>query len=386
MNNPVSAPIGGTVSPGYEPVAEQFSKLWQTDEIGASLCAFVDGEKVVDLWGGFAGPDEEAHWQQDTIVNAYSCTKGVTSLALALLHQSGELDYGARVSRYWPDFRQQDKQDVTVAQLLSHQAGLCGIEETLTIDDLYDWDKMTTLLARQRPLWPPGTACGYHSITWGFLAGELIRRLSSLMPGRFIDEAICTPLNLDFHIGLPEAEFARVAMLNGPNRARSPRPPAAGSKPAPMSALATQNPVIRPFKDVPTARWRRADIPSANGHGNARSLATLYAALAVTAPDLISRESLEAAIKPEVIRQQDLVLGREMSFARGFMLNAGEFFGPNPDAFGHDGAGGSIAFVDRDNQLAVSYVMNQMLSRDHGPGSRSHTLTKVIYECANIIL
>ncbi|MBD3647965.1 MAG: beta-lactamase family protein, partial [Pseudomonadales bacterium] len=214
--------VHGDVKAGFEPVKTVFESLWENIEVGASLCVFHKGEKVVDLWGGFCDPDMTVPWQENTLVNVYSTTKGLASLAVAVLHDEGKLDYDEKVVAYWPEFGAEGKQDVTVAQLLSHQAGLCGVEQKITVEDLYDWDKMVNLLAAQKPLWEPGTAAGYHAVTWGYFPGELIRRITGITLGQYFQARVAAPLNADFYIGLPDSEMDRVATMIGPHRARVP--------------------------------------------------------------------------------------------------------------------------------------------------------------------
>lgn len=376
--------ISGTVTEGFEPVKEVFTQLWEDIEIGASLCVYHRGRKVVDLWGGFRDPAMTQPWRADTLINVYSTTKGMGSLALAILHDEGKIDYNEKVATYWPEFGAAGKQQVTVAQLLSHQAGLCGVETRLTVADLYDWPKMTNLLAAQKPLWTLGTGAGYHAITWGFFPGELIRRITGKTLGQYFHEKVAQPLEADFYIGLPATELARCGTMVGPNRAR--RLPAPGPKPT-MPALfpiALQNPSISPFKDASSDVWRQAEIAGANGQSNGRGIATVYAALAMggalNGTRVISEAALAAATQQEGGEELDLVLAKTMRRARGFMLNTGGQFGPNKAAFGHEGAGGSVGFADPIQQLAMGYAMNQMQA-DANATPRSTLLSDAVYAC-----
>jgi CubicO group peptidase (beta-lactamase class C family) len=378
--------ISGEVAPGFAPVKAVFRELWDEIEIGASFCAWHRGQKVVDIWGGFADVEMTIPWQRDTLVNVYSTTKGLASLAIAILYDEGRIDYNERVTTYWPEFGAEGKQDITVAQLLSHQAGLCGVDTRLTVADLYDWDKMVNLLAAQKPLWTPGEGAGYHAITWGYFPGELIRRITGKTLGQYFHEKVAAPLDADFYIGLPDAEMHRVATMNGPNRARKKPRIAAGTlmqMPA-LFPIALQNPSISPFKDASSRAWRKAEIAAANGQANARGIATIYAALAMggelNGTRIIRNSAILEATRLEVDMEVDKVTGRPMRRGRGFMLNTDGAYGPNPQAFGHGGAGGSIGFADQDNQLAAGYAMNQMQA-DVAETPRSQLLTNALYAC-----
>ncbi|XOV87160.1 MAG: serine hydrolase domain-containing protein [Pseudomonadota bacterium] len=375
--------IHGEVAPGFEGVRQVFADLWQEVEIGASFCAYHRGRKVVDLWGGWTSVDMDQSWERDTLVNVYSTTKGLASVAVAHLYDQGKLDYGARVIDYWPEFGAAGKQDVTVAELLSHQAGLSGVDQKLTVADLYDWDRMVNLLAAQKPLWQPGTAAGYHAITWGYFPGELVRRITGQTLGQYFREHIAAPLDADCFIGLPDSEMGRVATLNGPNRARKkPKAAAAAVTMPPLYAGALLNPSVSPFKDACSTAWRRAEIAAANGQANARGIATIYAALAMggvlNGVRILGERAIDEATRLEVDNEPDLVLGRPMRRARGFMLNTEGAYGPSPNAFGHAGAGGSTGFADRDNQVAIGYAMNQMQA-DITASPRSLLLTNAVY-------
>ena len=378
--------IQGKVEPGFEKVKEAFKANWQAYELGASFSVVLKGRTVVDIWGGFLDTDFTKLWQEDTLVNVYSTTKGMGALAAAILVDEGKLDYEARVVDYWPEFGVEGKERITVAQLFSHQAGLCGVSEKLTIEDLYDWDKMVRLLAAQRPHWDPGTAAGYHAVTWGYFPGEIIRRITGKTLGTFFHERVAGPLKADFFIGLPDSELGRVSNMNGPNRARvpqkklDPRP----KMPA-LYPIALLNPPIRPFKDASSYAWRKAEIAAANGQANARGIARIYGALAnggeIDGIRIISKNGIEAATIEEVDGSRpNLVTGRVMRFARGFGLNVEEKYGPNPNSFGHSGAGGSVGFADPEANIGVGYAMNQMQVNEDDE-SRAQLLIKATYDC-----
>lgn len=377
----------GEVKPGFDLVRDEFARLWDDIEVGASFCVFHRGEKVVDIWGGYADREMSREWQEGTLVNVFSTTKGLVALAIAILFEEGKIDYEEKVVSYWPEFGAQGKHTITVAQLLSHQAGLCGVQSLLTVEDLYDWKKMVNLLASQPPLWTPGSCAGYHSVTWGFLVGELVRRLSGKTLVQYFSEKIAEPLGADFYIGLPESEFHRCATLIGPNHARKKPAPASDSDKSEtpeFNRIAMQNPIIAPFKHACSKRWRLAEIAASNGHANARGIATIYGALAMggTLGDttIISAKTIGAATKIEVDEEIDLVLGRQVRRGRGFIINTNSDYGPNPNAFGHNGTGGSTGFADPETGIGIGYAMNQMKS-EYPATPRSRRLIDAVYEC-----
>lgn len=377
--------IHGEIEAGFEDVKAVFASLWEDIEIGASVCVYHQGEKVVDLWAGYTDPEMTRPWQADTLVNVYSATKGIASLAFAILVDEGKLSFDDRVIDYWPEFGAEGKQDVTIAQLLSHQAGLCGVDSKLEVEDLYDWEKMVNLLAAQKPLWPLGQGVGYHAVTWGYFPGELVKRITGKTLGQYFNEKVRQPLEADFYLGLPESEFARCATLSGPNRAR--KKPTVSAKSITMPALypvALLNPSISPFKHACSAPWREAEIAASNGHASARGMAIIYAAMAMqgtlNGKRIISQQALEAALQIEVEDEIDLVLGQAMRRSRGFILNTDNAYGPNQNSFGHAGAGGSLGFADQDAGIAFAYTMNQMQA-DAAATPRSKQLTDAVYGC-----
>jgi len=379
--------IAGYVAPGFETVKDCFAENWNRIEVGASFCALQHGEVICDLWGGWQDREMIRPWQNDTLVNVYSTTKGIAALVMAMLVDEGKLSYDRPVADYWPEFAAAGKEKVTVAQLLSHQAGLAGVETALTVNDLYDWNKMTSLLAEQRPLWPPGQGCGYHAVTWGYFPGELCLRLTGKTLGTYFQERVGTPLQADFHIGLPQSEHHRIADLIGPNHARKEsQQKKTGDNAAlpPFSVIAQQNPAIRPYKDACSTAWREAEIAASNGHGNASGIARIYGALAdggkLRGIQIISPAALKEATKLEVDLQQDLVLGLGLRRSRGFILNTRDCYGPAESAFGHNGAGGSSGFADPVKGLGIGYAMNQM-ENDATAESRAARLVNSVYQC-----
>jgi CubicO group peptidase (beta-lactamase class C family) len=362
-------PVSGHLAPGLEPLLEVFrDNFVHGVECGAGFAVVRDGRVLVNLVGGHVDPAGERPWTRDTLVSVYSSTKGLVALALAQLVADGELDLDARVTRYWPEFGAAGKDRLTVAQMLSHQAGLAGLREPVTLEDLYRHDELAARMAAAEPLWPPGSAMGYHPILWGVLAGELIRRITGDSAGTLLAKRVAGPVGADVHLGLADREHHRCAGLIGPNRPWRQVPgitdaPRTEVDPGPFAALANANPVIRPFGDVSSPEYRRAELPAANAHATAEGLARIYAATVQVGEPLIPEAALAAARRQVVGPDEpDLVLtGRRFRrSAAGFMLNHEGIYGPDPDAFGHDGAGGSFGFADPGRRLGVGYVMNQM--------------------------
>jgi CubicO group peptidase (beta-lactamase class C family) len=362
--------VQGECHPRFAAVREAFARnLRDRDEIGAAVAVVVDGTTVVDLWGGYAGLDRTRPWERDTIVNVYSCTKGMTALCAHRLVSEGRLDLDAPVADYWPEFAQAGKESLPVRWLLGHRAGLAAVRRLLPGDALYDWDAMCATLAAETPWWTPGTAHGYHAVTFGWLVGEVVRRITGRSLGTYFRQEIAEPLELDFHIGLPAAEHARCAELSGipmpPDEDRVHLAAVIMSDPEGLAARAFMNPPSMAL-GVNNAAWRSAEIPGANGHGGARDLARSYGALArggdqdgvrVLDPAGIARCREEQSHGP------DLVLPISTRFGLGFMLPQDRHdarFGPSPRAFGHPGAGGSVGFADPDSRVGFGYVMNRM--------------------------
>ena len=376
--------IHGSVAAGFEPVREAFERNFtEHDEVGASFAVRRGDEILVDVWGGYADAEKSRRWEADTITTVYSTTKGMAALVLAMLADRGELDYNARVTDYWSEFGDNGKEAVLVRELLSHQAGLCGWKEPMTVDDLYDWEKSTSMLAAQAPLWPPGTKNGYHAMTFGHLAGEIVRRITGVSIGQWFHEQVAAPLNADFFIGLPESEEGRVAEMipartSGGARARDP------SRMNDAMKLAFGNPTLGRGTHN-TRAWLAAEIPAANGQGNGGGLATIYGVLAAGGGELLSADGIAAATTVECERP-DEVLVFAMRWSRGFIINntatrSGRgIYGPNERSFGHSGAGGSFGFADPDSRLGIGYVMNQMQQNLQGD-PRSLALIDAVYDC-----
>jgi CubicO group peptidase (beta-lactamase class C family) len=328
-------------------------------DVGASAAVFVDGQAVVDVWGGFADEAGEVPWERDTITNVWSTTKTMTALCALVLADRGELDLHAPVWRYWPDFKAAGKEVVEIRHLLGHTAGLPGWAEPLSPEDLYDWDKCTSLLAAQEPSWEPGTQSGYHALTQGYLVGEVIRRITGQSIGSFFAAELAGPLGADFHIGLDGAEDGRVSNVIPP-----PPVDAGVTAPDPTGILAR---TFRLPLDATWARqraWRAAEIPAANGHGNARSVALVQSVLAcggtVGGRQFLSERGCNAVLE-EQARGLDLIIGLPVRFGMGYGLSSEAApIGVGDRMCYWGGWGGSTIIVDLEHRATISYVMNKM--------------------------
>ncbi len=375
-------PVHGTVKPGFEALRDVFEANFTEDvEVGASLCVILRGQVVVDLWGGYRDAACTEPWTRDTLVNVYSTTKGLAAIAFATLVEDGLLRFSDPVRDYWPELAA-GREGLSVGDLLAHRGGLCGVSETLTVPDLYDWKKMVRLLERQAPHWPPGSAAGYHAVLWGYLPGELALRLTGKTLGTLLRERIAGPLGAEFHLGLPAGLGDRVAPMIGPNRARKPADMTAfaSMKIPPFYPIALQNPVIRPYQDASTTAWQQAEIAAANGQANARGIARIYSAVLEAGSGPLSSDTLAALLEERVGLEEDLVLGRPVRRGAGVILNTAGMYGPNDAAWGHSGAGGSIGFADPAAGIAFGYAMNQM-QNNIDEDTRGGRMIRALYDC-----
>jgi CubicO group peptidase (beta-lactamase class C family) len=373
------ARVHGRCDPRFAPVRELFARGFSASgELGAAACFELDGEPVVDLWGGFCDRERTREWQPDTLVNVYSTTKGMTAICAHQLVERGLLELDAPVASYWPEFGTAGKAELPVRYLLDHRAGLPALRAPLPEQALYDWKRMSTALAEEDLWWEPGARLGYHALTFGYLVGELIRRISGLSVGAYLREHVTGPLGADFHIGLSESQQARTASLHGrlaPPRRRAGRPfpgPLAEflrdlSDPSTMTGAAFNNP-HQPDGVANGRAWRAAEIPAANGHGTARAIARIYGALArggaVDGVRILESRSIEAAIEEQAFAPDVVLGGLPMRFGLGFMLRQ-DFvpLSPGRRAFGHPGAGGSLGMADPDAKVGFGYTMNRMHPR-----------------------
>lgn len=357
---PAETPIQGHCDPRFEKVRDAFAANFEAgQEVGASFAVTIDGDPVVDLWGGHADAAKTRPWTRDTIVNVWSTTKAMTALVAHMLADRGEIDLDAPVARYWPEFAAGGKGSIPVHMLLSHRAGLPALRETLPVEAFWTWDAMPRALAAQEPWWEPGTAHGYHAITYGHLVGEVVRRAAGTTIGTFFRDEVAKPLGADFHIGLPASEDARVADLVPPAAHEMPPAP----DPETLRGRTLTNPPLTAEVALRT-EWRRAEIPAANGHGNARSVAQVMGMLAcggVAEGRRFLSESALARATSEQGYAEDLVLPLHARWGLGFMLSSPHLpLDPNHRAFGHGGWGGSLGIADPDRRLSWAYVMNKM--------------------------
>jgi CubicO group peptidase (beta-lactamase class C family) len=371
----------GWVERGFEGVVAAFERNFsEREEVGAAFAAYLDGSPIVDLWGGVADVKTGRPWTEDTICVVFSTTKGVASICAHLLVERGLLDLDAPVARYWPEFAQAGKGAIPVRWILSHQAGLAAVEASdLTTADVLAGTRVVEALARQAPNWEPGTAHGYHMMTYGWLVGEIVRRITGKSLGAFFQAEIAAPLRLDFWIGLPESEEPRVARLLPPGLPDLTNPMTAQlADPESLTTRVMRKPALA-LSAYNERATRAAEIASASGVGTARALARLYGSLVheVDGLRLLSRATIDRATETQA-RGKDLVMMLETHFGLGFALPAP--FNPmgGPSSFGHPGAGGSVAFADKARRLSVAYIMNSMRP-DLGTDARSRAPIAALY-------
>jgi len=366
----------GSCEPKFQAVREEFERNFQDrGEVGASVCVTLDGQTVVDLWGGQANTETGATWNEDTVSIVFSSTKGATAICAHILASRGQLDLDAPVATYWPEFAQSGKENIPVKMLLNHQAGLPAVRDPLPQGAYADWDLMVGTLAKQEPFWEPGTRNGYHALTFGWLVGEVVRRASGKSLGSFFRDEIATPLGLDFWIGLPEDKEPRVA----PMIAAEPDPNSRFfqeiAKPGSLQSLVLLNSggYMGAEPEYDTRAAHAAEIGGAGGITNARGLAGMYEPLALGgskgAVELVNAETLARMGRVSSSTGQDAVLVMPTRFALGFMKtmdNRGEPAGvqdstlTSEEAFGHVGAGGSFGFADPKAGMSFGYTMNRM--------------------------
>ena len=368
--------IKGTCEDKFIEVKELFADLHNSErEVGSSYAVYKDGKPVIDIWGGYCDKDLKKEWSRDTLATVWSTTKGVAAITLAHAYENDLFDYEEKVAKYWPEFGCNGKEDITVGMLLSHQAGICGSSAD-KVEDYYNQKIMADELAKMTPLWEPGTASGYHSMTYGWLTSELMLRIAGKSLGRYFREEIADSNEIDFYIGLPDDEEFRVAeMIPFPKESNESK-----SHPNEAQKASGQGPNL--LKHQNTREWRTAEIPSANGQGCASAIAKLYS-LVVTDQEtlkILSNETIDTMTK-ERITNKDLVLDVVTRWGAGFIMNMHKvIYGPEESSFGHSGWGGSCGFGDPVNKIGVSYVMNNMKNNFAADG-RSLELINKTYEC-----
>lgn len=376
----MSIDIQGHLAPGFEPVAEAFEQNFtDREELGAAFTLIRNGEVLVDIHAGHADRKASRPWTAQTIAPVFSTGKAVTALVVAWLVENGRLDYDASIADVWPEFAQAGKDTVTLAQALSHQAGLSGYPDEMEPSDWFDRDLMESRFAAMAPLWPLGEGSGYHPISFGVIADAVVRRADAKhrTVGAILRDEICGPRGIDFHIGVPESEHDRAA-----EHVLPPRPPHLGSM-TPEKAAAFLKPWSSPGRRG-TATWRSAELPAANGHGTANAIARLMAPFAtqgrLDGEAFVSAEVIAQALK-ERVQGPDRVLPFDLAFAAGVMINRdSEAFGPEPQAVGHYGFGGSCGFADPERGVSGAYVMNRQMDVLVGD-ARAKALIAASYQC-----
>ncbi len=381
--------IRGTVEPGFGKVADAFRRNFdENGEVGAGFCLYADGRTVVDITGGTADRATGRPYDESTLQLVFSTTKGATAICAAILNEDGLLDYDAPVASYWPEFAAEGKADIPVSWIMSHRAGLATVDNPPSLAEVLAVTPIVEALAAQNPLWEPGTAHGYHALTYGWLVGELVRRISGKRIGEFFRERVADPLGLDFWIGLPESEESRVAPVIGAAPLSDPAevqlkllimgPGTMGGRAISLDGvfvLASGDNVFN------TREVHASEIPAANGITNAASLARMYAATVgdVDGVRLIDDATRDAVSTP-VTTGPDKCLVTETKFGMGFMCHDGSLPLTGRRAFGHVGAGGSLGFADPDLGIGYGYVMNQMSGNLLGD-LRTVGLTAAVLEC-----
>lgn len=395
--------VQGTCAPGFEPLRDELRRnLAQRGGIGEGFCVMRDGEVLVDLWGGVADVASGRPWEADTLGVVFSATKGLVAQVLLLLHDRGLLDHDAPVARYWPEFARRDKGAITVRTLLSHRAGLVSLPRDPGLDDLESPERCAELAANTAPRWAPGTDQGYHGVTYGFFAAELVRRLAGRSAGSILRDEIARPLGADVHLGLPEALEGRVATLYPqtpqdvlrnilPRVFASPkvegrvyRQVLFGGDSDSRAAFARPSALgPRGIQNFNLPRVHRMELGWASAIASARGLARAYQPLACGGEGLGLRLFSPAAARLPHARDsfvaRDRVLRREMGFTLGFVKEPPGVFGPEPAAFGHPGAGGALGWADPERRLSIGYVPNRM--DFHIRSKRALALCRTLYQC-----
>jgi CubicO group peptidase (beta-lactamase class C family) len=380
-----AVPLNGQFDPRYENVVEAFIENYRSeDEVGSAVCVIIDGKTVIDVWGGWKGGARLHEWQHDTIVCMMSVAKGITGLAFNMLVDRGLVDVDTPVATYWPEFARNGKETLPVRYILDHRAGLPVVEKPLWPGAMYDREAICEALAEQAPLWPPGTVAAYHVHTQGFLLGEIMRRVTGKTVGPFLRDEIAGPLNADYMIGAmslrDQARCAEV-MPNMESRLFAARE---AERDTLRSKAFVQNPAEPWHTTLNSRQWRECEMASGSGHGNARGVARIYAALArggeLGGVRLCSPGSVEAMIT-EQHNMTELLQERPYHQALGILLNSPNavYMGPNPRAFGHHGIGGSIGFADPDARVGFGYAVNKMHSVGTN-GPRAARLIAALYE------
>jgi CubicO group peptidase (beta-lactamase class C family) len=388
-------PISGTCAPRYQRVRDLFrTNFAEHDDVGAAVAVWVDGDLVVNLWGGYTNAKRTRRWRENSLASVFSGSKGLTSTCVHLLADRGEIDLETPVSSYWPEFGQAGKQDITVAQVLGHRSGVIGPRTPLPWNDVTDWDRVCDSIAASRPWWEPGTAQGYHMVTFGFILGEVVRRVTGRTLGHYLRTEIAEPMGIDVHIGLPRAQHHRCAeMINKPHirgvlaNGNAPAHPTSLDEHQ-MAALSVAMGFL-PDDELGSndlTRWRTSEFPGTNAHVSALGLATFYNGLAQE--KLLTREHLERVRVSQGGFDRDVVLGPRVAdhgWGLGYMLNQRGVAGPNLQSFGHGGSGGSYGFVDLEHRIGYAYVMNYFDATKCNADPRSTALSNEVYRVLGVL-
>jgi CubicO group peptidase (beta-lactamase class C family) len=369
----------GWTAAGFEKVRDAFQANFDNgSEVGAAFSAYHRGQKVVDLWGGIADQTTDEPWEEDTIMLVFSTTKGMTAICANKLAQEGKLDVEAPVATYWPEFAAEGKHDMPVAYLLSHQAGLAWVDGEMTLDQVYEWDPVIIALQNQKPHWEPGTQHGYHATTYGWLVGEVVKRIAQKSVGTYLHDEIAAPLDLDLWIGLPDAEQARagrlISMFPPGITVDDLRNPSEDNPIAQLvaqflgpdtmlgKALFAPGGAFTDWEDFNSPELRAAEIPAAGGVCDARSLARLYSSCVneVDGIRILTPEQVKAATVQRTSGPNTILMDMDIQFGLGFMLHSSLIALGGTGSFGHFGAGGSVGWADPDAELAFGYIMNRM--------------------------
>ena len=391
-------PVGGHCAPGFESVGAAFERNFtEHGDIGAAVAVWVEGDLVVNLWGGHATRGADARrrrrWRENTLASVFSGSKGLTSTCVHLLADRGEIDLDTPVAHYWPEFGQAGKAGITVAQVLGHRSGVIAPRTRMPYRDATDWDLVCSRLAEAEPWWEPGTAQGYHMVSFGFILGEVVRRVTGRTLGQYLRTEIAEPMGIDVHIGLPGAEHSRCAdMINKPHirdvlaNGGAPGHPTSLAE-HPMAGLSAAMGFV-PDDELGShdlALWRRSEFPGTNAHVSALGLATFYNGLAQE--KILTREHLEKVRVSQGGFDPDVVLGPRVAdhgWGLGYMLNQRGVAGPNLRSFGHGGSGGSYGFVDLEHRIGYAYVMNYFDATKCNADPRSTALSDEVYRILGV--
>jgi CubicO group peptidase (beta-lactamase class C family) len=372
--------IQGHVDPAFSKVKEvfeaNFAENSEFQEVGAAVAVYANGKEVVNLWGGVADPESGKAWEENTLAHVFSSTKAFPAIAMAQLVSEGKASYSDTVAKHWPEFAQNGKENITIAQVLSHQSGVNAFEEPIEAKDFLDWETVCQRLAEQAPAFEPGSVTAYHAVTYGHLVMEVVRRITGLMPAEYVAKNIAGPLGADVSIGCPEANWSRIATLI------PPPPPQGGPQMDPKVVKALMNPQVIPGVTTATPDWRNSQIPAVNGHVSAAGLAKIWGAIAnggeLNGANLLSLEAIKAMSTP-LSDGPDMMMGPGQ-WAAGVSRNRGNM-GPNDSTFGNFGFGGSFGIADPELNIGAAYVPNKLFpSILQDP--RAKALTAAIMECA----